>query len=102
MFNREIHFHDGTRRAFGHALGTQPALVIVYIREISTDCNRLKLAYFLTLPTADTGSRTGFAGSRPLVPIHTAHIHPTVLGTVLAKLDDMTRTCLHAGATARA
>ena len=70
---REVHFVDGTRRAFGGALAAHFALFKVDVSHIVLNRDGVKCAYLCALAAADAGSRAGFAGHSALVFVHARH-----------------------------
>jgi hypothetical protein len=91
---------DSLSRTNGYALTAETALVEVDVRNIVLNGDSTKLTLLLALATADTSSLTSLHGYRTLVLVDTRNKHLAALRSLLAKLDDVTRTCLYAG-TAR-
>ena len=85
-----------------YTLLAQTALLEVDIREIVLYSYRLELALLLALAATDTCCLAGLHCHRSLVLVHAAHIDAATLRTFLAKLDDVTWTCLDAGSTGNA
>ena len=85
-----------------YALTTQATLIEVDIAEIVLDGDSLELTFFLALTTTDTSNGTSFLGDSALLLIDTRHIDAAVLHSLLAKFDNVARTCLDTCTTSNA
>ena len=96
--SREVHSVDGLRRTNGHTLTAQAALVKVDVRNVVLDGNGTKRALLLALATTDAGSLARLHGSRSLVLVDTTDEDTTILRSLLAQFNDVTRTSLDTSA----
>ena len=91
---------DGTCWTCVLALTAQAALVVVDIRQVVLNCNRVKLAHFLALAASDTCVGTSFACDSTLVLFHEHHYDAAALRAFLTELDDVAWASLHTLAAA--
>ena len=93
---REVHFVDGTRRAFGGALAAHFALFKVDVSHIVLNRDGLKRAHLRALAAADAGCRAGLAGHCALVFVHARNKQAAVFLAAVTQFDDSLRTRLDA------